>query len=246
MFVKGHLYFSLAGHQLEFIHQNVSHFGITGLPWAPLSPHEHFGKTVNVQVKLQSPEQMQFRTAAYIVRERTTVSDFMGLKFRMDAQLRSEIEAIIKRHGKMPADWKRKYPRIPSAMHLDTFPLRVLGTLSSDAHLSSGGVHTPIVFDVGNIGPQGLQIFTENPLAASFKPGQRLTLLIDPRGKFHTQIRAQASICRIIDEVHGDSGNAVRYLGLSFTKLDSVNKAAFLKLLSTILTKIQGRQRTGS
>jgi hypothetical protein len=234
VFVKGHLSFCLEKQDLEFIHQNISVFGVTGLPWGPLNPRDHFGKEVMASIRITSPEHLSILTRAEIMRENTIVGEHMGIKFRFEKESLAKLAALIKRHGFYPTEYLRKYPRIPANVQIQTFPLRALV-------YPEGGTpnNAPLIFDIGNLSPNGILLHTENQAALNMRPGDRLNLLLEPRGWFPMSIRVQALICRISDEMSPHSGNLIRYLGIKFTKVDDVNRTAFLDLLKDILAKIK-------
>ncbi len=250
IFVKGHLTFSLDEHVLEFVHQNISVFGVTGLPWPPLDPTRHFGQAVQAQVRIPSsgtPSTLNFKTRAYLLRESTNRSEQMGLHFHLDAESRAQLETHISRHGFYPTEYIRKYPRIPSLATVQTFPLRALVTQLAlpDEH-ATDRVRLPgdeqIIFDVGNLSPNGILLHTENQLALSIRPGDRLEMKLEPRGWFPMQLTVQGMVCRIVDELDPSSGNIARYLGMKFTRISDVDRAAFLNLLKDILERLQKKQ----
>ena len=109
VFVKGHLSFSFEKQDLEFIHQNISVFGVTGLPWGPLNSREHFGKEVMVSLRITAPESLAILTRAEIMREHTSVGEHMGIKFRFEAESKAKLHALIQRHGFYPTEYLRKY-----------------------------------------------------------------------------------------------------------------------------------------
>lgn len=234
VFVKGHLSFCLDKQDFEFIHQNISVFGVTGLPWGPLNSRDHFSKEVMVSIRIASPAPLSILTRSEIMREHTTVGEHMGLKFFLEAESKAKLSALIQKHGFYPTEYLRKYPRIPANPSIQTFPLRALV-------YPEGGTanNAPMVFDVGNLSPNGILIHTENQSALNMRPGDRLNLMLEPRGWFPMSIKVQGLVCRISDELNPQSGNLIRYLGIKFTKVDDVNRTAFLDLLKDILEKIK-------
>jgi hypothetical protein len=243
VFVKGHVGFTINGQSFEFVHQNISVFGVTGLPWGPLDPREFFGKAVTATVRI--PHQpthdlpVAIRTRAYIMREQTLYAQHMGLRFQFDAEQEASLDAHINKHGFYPTEYVRKYPRIPSSQMIQTFPLRVL--VAPERKVALPVEEFPLVFDVSNLSPNGLLIHTENQIALDIMPGQRLELVLEPRGRFPMQVAVQGLVCRITDEIHPQSGNLIRYLGVKFTRVDEINKTAFLDLLKDILERIKKR-----
>jgi hypothetical protein len=242
IYVKGHLAFTLGEHNLEFVHRNLSVFGAMGLPWATLSPKEHFAHPVSVQLRLPSqPDTIQLQVAGYIMREYTLYAERMGIRFQLDPAQRELMSGHIANFGFLPTDHVRKYPRIPQNAAISTYPLRVMG-VPADNELALEGL--PVIFDVQNLSPNGVLLSTENQLALSLAAGQRLDLTLEPRGNFPLQVQVQGLICRITDALHPDSGNLIRYIGMKFTRVDELNRAAFLDLLKDILEKLNASGRT--
>jgi hypothetical protein len=146
----------------------------------------------------------------------------------------------IRRNGFYPTDHMRKYPRIPATSAISTFPLRALvvqqkleGELVND--------NQPIVYDVGKLSPNGVLLATENQIALSIIPNQRLEMTLEPRGSFPHQVKVQGMVCRITDSPSFETGNLVRFLGIKFTRVDDLNRAAFLDLLKDILERMKLR-----
>src|SRR5262249_23939360 len=99
IFVKGHVSFTLGGESFEFVHQNISGFGVTGLPWGKLNASEHFGRKVEVRIRLAYAETEDFATPAYIIREYTVSSDRMGLRFALTPEQQERITQFVRRYG---------------------------------------------------------------------------------------------------------------------------------------------------
>ncbi len=241
VFVKGHLSFGLDGHSLEYIHQSISVFGVTGLPWKPLNPREHFGRTVSVSVRIPLHQPLSFKTSASILREQTLYSEGMGLRFLLDAELQGHLSAYIALHGFYPTEYVRKYPRIPSQVAIQTYPQRVLVVPAGE-----GTDAQPMVFDVVNLSPNGVLLLTENQGSLSLLPGHRVHMTLEPRGWFPVPVRVQGLVCRVTDELNVSSNNLTRYLGVKFVRVDEPNKAAFLDLLKDILERMKTMRKPDS
>ncbi len=240
LFVKGHLTFTLDGHNLEFTHQNISTFGVAGLKWSPLSPQEHFGATIQATITCPAKEApLLLKTEGHLIREITVQSDYMGIQFHLTDAQRKQLQECISKNGFYPTEYIRKHPRIPANKDIQTFPLRVLGIMK--ATQSSDPV-TTIVFDVANLSPNGILISTENQMAKIIRVGDYIQMILEPRGWFPTPIRVQGLICRITDNLDKTSGNFVRSLGVKFSKVDETNRNAFLDLLRDILEKVKTTQ----
>lgn len=236
VFVKGHLSSMFQGLSLEYVHRNISLFGVTGLPWEPLSSEEHFGKRLSLKVRTSTPVPYEFLTEAVIMRESTLYSEQMGFRFLLSPAVQTELLALIQKVGFHPTEHVRKYPRIPAFTQVGNFPMRVIVSPLLSESVRDG---QPLVFDLANLSPNGVLLFTENPLALSIIPNQRLDLVIEPRGQFPVPISLQGLVCRITDSIDTASGNRVRYLGIKFYKIDDMNRAAFLDLLRTILEQLK-------
>ncbi len=245
MFVKGHLIVLVAGQSLEFIHQNISVFGVSGLTWSPLSPHEHFGKEAQISLRIPAKPDLLIKTRGYLMRERTISGEHMALRFALSTDDHQRLSAHIEKNGIYPTEYLRKYPRIPSTAEIQTFPLRalvlpperILAEASPDP--TQKGPTMPWVFDVGNLSPNGICLFTENQTTMAIAPGDRLHMSLEPRGWFPMQIRVEGLVCRVTEDLHPNSGNVVRYMGIKFVRVDELNRAAFLNLLRDILAQLK-------
>ncbi len=240
MFVKAHLSFELEGNTLEFVHQNLAPSGVSGLPWAPLSPLKHFGKKVLIHVRLATPEPQAFKIHGTIFREQTQFSASMGIRFDNNAPLMELIRNQARKFGFMPTEYMRKYPRLPADPDIPTFPLMAM--VSSPAADAQGPTpQQTILFHVSNLSPNGILIFTENQLSIGYQPGERVQIILDPRGWFPVSIKIAALICRVTDEQHPKTGNLIRSLGIKFLKVDDEQRDAFLDLLRDILERLKIR-----
>jgi len=239
VFIKGHLTFEIDGMILEFPNQTLSAFGVTGLPWAPLNAQEHFGRQVQVNLLIPQPKVLHIKGPAYLLRESTLYNEHLGLRFQFDADQKSRLMEHINRYGHYPTDYIRKYPRIPSETTIQTFPLQVLARFPSQQGGSNPNQDAPVTFDVQNLSPNGILISTENQIALSIKSGEKIFMVLEPRGWFPMQIKVEGMVCRLLDDRSPQNGNLVRYLGIKFTKVDEVNKTAFLSLLKDILETIK-------
>lgn len=243
VFVKGDISFSIRNQALLFRRKNISVFGLTGLPWGVLSPTEHFGLPIDVSVQIptrgdgKTPgKPLVIKCRAVIVREQTVKASYMGIRFDLSPQDKLSLAALIAKEGSIPIEYSRKYPRIPSLESVQTYPLHVIALLKGPT-----GTSPPmtLVMDVQNISLEGIMLSTENQSAVGIRPGERLDLILEPRGWFPVPVRVQSQVCRITDDVETKSGNMVRQLGIRFLKFDDVNQAAFKDLLRDIVLKIK-------
>jgi len=237
VFARGHLSFMLDGHTIEFVQQGISVFGVTGLSWAPLDSKKHFGCSTIVTIRItDAAKPFAISTSAFLTREQTLYSEQMGLRFNLSDEQKKLLGDHIKKNGYYPTEYVRKYPRIPSADTIQTFPLRVVGTLPANLREAES---IPVVFDVANLSPNGILLKTENQMALDIAPGQKLNLSLDPRGWFPVAVQIQGTVCRINDDLNLGNGNRIRYLGIKFTKVDEANRQAFLDLLKDILIRLK-------
>ncbi|MGK5086574.1 PilZ domain-containing protein [Bdellovibrionota bacterium FG-2] len=240
IYVKGTLEFTFEGHFYTYDKQNLSAYGVGGLPWGSLDPARHFAKKLKVTVKLETPEPMTFTTEAQIIREATQVSEHMGLKFSLIPEQAKKVNALIAKYGFFPTEYIRKYPRIPSLSVIQTFPLRVQGTTLVTATQANPKVRAvDHIFDVGNLSPNGILLSTESLPAQTLLPGHRLLLRMEPRGWFPVAVEMEGMICRVVDDINSRNGNTIRYIGIKFTKIDEMNKTIFLDLLKDILERLK-------
>ncbi len=238
VFVKAHLSFELDGHSLEFVHQNLAPSGVSGLPWAPLSPLKHFGKKVLIYIKLATPEPQTLKIQGILFREQTQFSVSMGIRFEQNVPLLDMIRAQIRKYGFTPTEYMRKYPRLPSDSEIPTFPLMAIvppPAAETDARMRE----SPLLFHISNLSPNGILVYTENQVAMGYQAGERIQVVLDPRGWFPVSIRVTALICRVTDELNPKNGNIIRSLGVKFLKVEDEHREAFLDLLRDILERIK-------
>lgn len=237
IFVKGHLSFSVDDKRREFVHQNISIYGVNGLPWGTLDRVNDFGREIQVDVRIPGDDPIVFQTTATISREESLGSSQMGLKFLLDPSIQTRLEARIAKYGIYPTEYVRKYPRIPANELIQTYPLRALVTANKEENPSLTDM--PLIFDVSNLSPNGVLLKTENQAALIFVPGDRIKMTLEPRGWFPVAVKVDGLICRLTDQVSVGSLNLVRYVGVKFTNVDEENRTAFLDLLKDILERLK-------
>jgi hypothetical protein len=238
VFVKGSLRITLDRQKFEFVGQNISQFGVTGLPWGELSATEHFSAKVGVEVEMSAADQtMTFSCRGHIIREYTATTEAMGVRFVLDAELSKKVGDFVRKNGYSPSEFLRKYPRIPSNSIIQTFPTHALVAATSEAAVTLTHDQS-IVMEVINLSPNGALLATENQMALMMQPGERIIITLQPRGWFPTQIKIQSLICRVTDDVK-PNGNLERQMGVKFMKMDELNRTAFLDLLKDILEQIK-------
>lgn len=234
IFTKGHLSFAIDGDTLEFPHENIAVSGATGLPWGKQNPADCFGKEIMASIRILSGEPFGLKAAARITREITLHAQHMGVTFYLDDEQRERLARHIKQHGYFPTEYIRKYPRIPSLPMIQSFPTRALISLKDE-----GVEGFPMSCDVENLSPNGVLICTENQAILNFVPGAKVDIVLEPRGWFPLPIKAQGMVCRTTDELSRLNGNLVRHLGIKFSRVDDVNRTAFVDLLRDILERFK-------
>src|SRR4051812_39615298 len=122
VFVKGTIRFVLEKRRFEVLPQNISPYGVTGLPWGELSATEHFGHKVEVEVELAVGDGLSFKCRGHVTREYTATSEAMGVKFELDPALTEKVGEYVRKYGYSPSEFLRKYPRIPSSSMIQPFP----------------------------------------------------------------------------------------------------------------------------
>lgn len=242
IFIKGHLRFQLDGQWMEFVHQPISVYGVTGLQWGSLSGAQHFGKKVECQVKIPHTTPLQFECPAVITREVGLHSESLGLHFFLEARVRNLLDSLISLKGFYPTDYVRKYPRIPSSHVIQTFPLRAIVTARTTAN-SKIPADTQMVCEVANLSPNGALLMTENQNSLQLHPGSKLKMTLEPRGWFSKTVMMEALVCRTTDEIQPQTQNFIRYLGVKFSKIDGPNRSVFLELLKDILGRMKLQPR---
>ncbi|HTL12101.1 MAG TPA: PilZ domain-containing protein [Bdellovibrionota bacterium] len=235
VFVRADLAFGLDEHELDFPNEKLSVYGATGLRWAPLSPAQHFGKEVSLSVRTLTPDPINLLVHAQIMRESSTQTQHMGLRLLLENDEKAKLADQVRRFGFYPTEYVRKYPRIPAAPAIQTFPLNVIARPFNEEDLTAES--GAMVFKVENLSPNGILISTQNQLALSYYPGQKVDMVLDPRGWFPVQVAVLGRICRILDEIDPASGNLHRHLGIKFVEVDESNRTAFLDLLKDILQR---------
>lgn len=239
--IKGHISLEREQTRLEFVHRELSPFGVLGLPWPPLNPTHDFGKRVQVHVRALGPDRtLAFRTDAIIIREKTARASHMGLQFILSEQNRKNLSDFILKNGFYPKSYTRKYPRIPSQEQLRNFPLHASGMpLKKKGYVTEETERHPLLFDVKNISPGGILLSTENPNAAAIRPSTDLKLVLDPRGQFTSSIEIKSTVCRVQENFNLTNKNRVRLFGVKLTQISPKDKIAFHQLLKEIIGQIK-------
>lgn len=243
IFVDANVRFEILGETFEFDQQPVSAYGVSGMDWGKLTSTsgfgQRFGKKIRIQVRVPAkPENLDFDCEAIVTREITQQEELFGLHFLLDPKTQDQLKKLINENGYLPKSYTRKYPRIPSNQLIQTFPLRLMLTARIPA--SSGlPVDQTFIFDIANLSPTGALLSTENPNTISIVPGAKVRLVMEPRGWFAKPIQTSALVCRATDEISPESGNFVRFLGVSFQDMDAANREIFLELLKDILARLK-------
>ena len=226
--VKVRLTFTLGEQLYDIIHQDVSLYGVSGLPWNGQTPFKYLGKVVLAQIRLPYAADA-LNVEAKIFIEKTAVGEHMGLRFLLSEAQRNDLIEAIEKHGYYPTEYLRKYPRIPADPKIPTFPLSALATHQNQT----------LVFDVVNLSPSGILLKSENSATQGLKPNERLHLQLEPRGWFPDIIHADGMICRVSIEIDPVSQNTAYFFGIKFIRLEDKSRFAFIDLLRDILTRVK-------
>lgn len=242
LFIKGHLRIQVDNRVVEHIHQSVSLFGVSGLPWGTLEPSTHFGKIAQITLRIPQAtrtEDETFQLTALILSEQTTRSKYLVLRFELTPEQKSRLRALIDRFGHFPEEFIRKYPRIPMDEALRVYPTRALITRPTKNESLQAAEESTIVTDVRNLSPSGVLLSTENPNASSLSPGMHLLINFEPRGWFREPLKVSGQLCRIMDEITPKTRQSIRYLGVKFTHLNAENKQMLQERLKDILLQLK-------
>src|SRR4051794_39823534 len=95
VFIKGTLRLTLDKQRFEYVQQNVSQYGVSGLDWGELNATEHFAARVQVEVELPVGDGFSFKCPGQIMREYTASTEAMGVKFLLDPELRARLSEYV-------------------------------------------------------------------------------------------------------------------------------------------------------
>ena len=236
IYIKGTISFTVDSHELHYAKKDISVFGVAGLPWHPLKPRMHFAREVTAFLELPQFPDFKMVILASINRELTTHSQYMGLHFRLEPNQRKKLSQKIAEAGYLPAQNQRRFPRVPFVDWVMAYPARALlypkGSPTQPAPF-------PISTSVSNLSPEGILLTSENPGTAELKPGQRVEILLEPRGSFTEPIRAVCSIRRLFDDISDKSRNSIRSFGLQFVEFEKGHQDSYKQLLRQIVVQIQ-------
>jgi hypothetical protein len=231
MFVRGDLSFQLDSSTFQFENQKISSSGVYGLSWKELDPIRHYGRSIFVNVTINQPVPLNFIVPAQIIREFTRAASTLGLLFHFEEQPLKEFTEFAKQHGEPPIAYTRKFPRIPAIHLIQTYPLKVHVPIQDES----------VTFEVENISPEGIMIFTENPLAFKMVIEEGQPFMIDPGSYFPTKISIKGSIRRILDDFNLGTGAPVRHLGIQLIDLAEADRKNLMALLKDILLQIKDK-----
>lgn len=235
MFLRADLTFSVGDHTLHFEEKNVSSFGVFGLPWPPLTPSKHFGNRVELQLRILALKNMRLQTMATLVREVTSSGEFMGVRLDMDSDTQIELRALIEQYGYCPAEFVRKFPRIPSNDWIQSFPME----LTAIPHGTAGELPGVMILDIRNVSPGGVMASSENPFGLRVQPKDVFEIAFEPRGPFRERIVAQAQVLRILEEPMHATGNVRRHFGFKFVSMSEQDRAHYLERIKQILNRVR-------
>ncbi len=236
MFVRGNLSFNLDSTSIKFENKKITPSGVEGLPWPPLDPKKHYGKTVSVTVVISSPSPSTFTVNARITRESTALSNTMGLLFQFDEKQRSEFIDFTERFGQTPVTYTRRFPRIPSYHLIQTYPVKVFTEIQGNK----------VEFEVEDLSPEGIMIFSQQGAVFGLKIKDELTLRIEAKPQFPQTAQIRGSIRRILDDIDLETGTEIHHLGIQFTAFGPEDKKILMTLLKDILLKIKSQMKPGA
>lgn len=233
IFIKGNVRFALLGREFNFPSEDVSPFGVSGLRLNNANPEDLVGTAVNASIEIMASRRFVFYSDSRITSEATVDAVYMGLSFSLREEIKRRLIQAIQKEGYYPTSYMRKYPRIPASENIPTMPLRAI--LSSTMTES-------IAFDIANMSPNGVLLYTENPAANVLLPGMRITVQIEPRGMPVRATHFDGMICRVMQNVNVQNNNIRRYLGIRMLRLSADDRQNFRDTLKAVLTHIANAQ----
>ncbi|MBI3556310.1 MAG: PilZ domain-containing protein [Deltaproteobacteria bacterium] len=230
MFVPANIEFTLNGKAYAFAKEGVSLFGTAGLITPDFSPIDLVGEVVAVTINVLTFPPLRISTPAQLTAQLTTEKEYIGLKFRLSDSDRERMNEAIRREGFYPTSYIRKYPRIPARESIPYVPIRAVV-------LTPGEEVT--VFDVANISPNGILLYSENFKSNLFPPGSDILIQVEPRGQMFEAFDVEGIVRRVVMDKNNKSGLITRYLGVRFTRILDEGEENFRAILHAVLTAIQ-------
>ncbi len=230
IFIRSNLRFTLFGREYAFPAEGVSLFGISNLRSPHFDPTDMVGEQVRIEVDVLSKEPFAFATNAWLTAEATVDNVYLGMKFNLGEKIRTRLGQVISLEGYYPTNYIRKFPRIPARDVIPTMPLRaILATIDEEL----------LAFDIANMSPNGILLYSENPKAAFLVPSVRIQAQVEPRGSTMAPFDFDGIVCRMMMDMNPVTRNIKRYLGIKFTRIPDEQKQNFLEILKAVLESIQ-------
>ncbi|MEW6056183.1 MAG: PilZ domain-containing protein [Bdellovibrionota bacterium] len=229
IFIRSNFTFNALNRDFSYLNHGVSRYGISALHWEYFDPTDHVGENTSVTVDVLSSDRFSFTTPAQFTAEITQEAVYLGMRFKLNEAENTRLTEAILREGYCPTNYLRKYPRIPAWSTVPSMPLRTIVDTSDGL----------IVFDIANISPNGILLYTENPKASFFYPTKQIIGQIEPRGDSFDSFDFEGVVCRVMLEKNPETNNTIRYLGIRFLNIPGHNQEKFLEILRSILDKIQ-------
>ncbi len=230
MFVPANIEFTLKGKAYAFAKEGVSLFGTAGLIAPDFSPIDLVGDIVTVTINVLTFPPLRISTPAQLTAQLTTEKEYIGLKFRLNDFDRERMSEVIRREGFYPVSYIRKYPRIPARESIPYIPIRAVVLTPGE------GV---TVFDVANISPNGILLYSENFKSNFFPPGAEILMQVEPRGQMFEPFDVEGIVRRVVMDKNNKSGNVTRFLGVRFSRILDEGEENFRAILFAVLTAIR-------
>lgn len=235
VFLKAHLDFKFRGENYSLSNQNLSIYGVLGIK-VDFDATAWVGTPVEVNVALTGKTKREFTVRAWITAERTATTTLMGLWFFMKPSDRTALAKAILTEGFCPETYARQYPRIPALENISSMPLRAL---------TSKNTKKPIAFDILNISPQGVLLYTENKNASDLVPGRRIDVQIDARSAGDYSFDVAGVVKRVLYRKTSKSGNFSYQIGVRFTQIHGESKTKFVNMIARALKVIKEKKIGG-
>lgn len=237
----------LEGRHQDFHKIDVSASGIARLPIPDPSSNALgelvAGQRAKVQLTLVGPKPENSTTLTIlgrITRERTLDESCYGFAFDWFEQdaVRDILLKALSEWGYAAEPNRRKHERTKALSTNPVVPIVAQFRIcESSAIVPQDSEGAPLwTARIHNLSPGGLLISTESPEAAGIKPGDGLTIIIQPRDAQGFMIETLGGVRRVLEHVERtDSGETmVRSLGIRFEWLDEDQRSIYLSLLKCI------------
>lgn len=229
VFIRANFKFHVLGQDFSFLNQIISVFGVSALKWSYFEPISRVGEQVTIVVDVLCKNRFQFTATGALMSEQTANSNLLSIRFHLHPQDKMMLESVISTEGFCPPSHMRQYPRIPAMERVSDMPLRAVVNV---------GYEDVMVFDIANISPTGILLYTENPKGTIFLPGNEISGQIEPRGSRTEPLHFKGIVRRTYQERKMDSHNIAHYLGVRLTYIPDSEKDRFLDILRSILHSI--------